>query len=615
MRSVQEAFGVTVMLAAGLAACGVDGSEAPACASGAACDDGDPCTDRDRCDDRGSCTGSQRSCDDGLACTIDLCDPAPPGGACVSVATGDFCVLDGACVPTDAGPVAGGCARCVSGDAGPTLTVTADGAPCDDGDACTNGDACRAGACEGGPPRACPDTDPDPCLGQVCDPVSGCLPTPVASPCDDGNACTVSDTCLDGVCASAERLACDDGDPCTTDACEPDLGCRSRPACDDGRVCTEDRCDPATGACTNALLTGPCDDGDPCTDGETCDASGACNGATPVDCDDDNACTVERCDPARGGCVTRMLMPVCDGLACQPAACDDGLACTLEDQCVAGVCFGGKTTACDLCELKAFDAANKIIRLSVPPDGALGSGLDVDEDPATCAPADSCSGGVDNALGPLAPILGDSVQAALDDGLVMWVIDYAGWNRSETPFTLRLFEAELASHSYLCDFTGGPNAPESVTEICDYHVSQVSLDARCDPYFELPGARVMNDKIIAGGLDAVIRMALPLAGGSLLGLTVAAARFEGNLRFAQSGRIAAIDGVLGGAIPKAQLMQALLSLRPSDLGGIDPASVVPLLDALVTNDIDLDHDGEPESVSLALKVQTIPARVVLPPTP
>ena len=611
----QERFLFGLAMAAS-AACGDGPTEAPRCETGAACDDGDPCTDGDRCDAGGGCAGTPRACDDGLACTTDRCDSATPGGACVHVVMGAFCVLDGTCVPADGAPVSGGCARCVLGEAGPLTTITSDGETCDDGDACTNGDTCRAGACEAGPSRACPDTDPDPCVGSVCDPTAGCVAAVVAGPCDDGDSCTVSDACDAGVCVGAGARACDDGDPCTTDFCEASAGCRARPACDDGKVCTDDRCDAATGACTNTPVIGACDDGDPCTEGETCDASGACLGATPVDCDDGNACTAERCDPVRGGCVTQFLLPVCEGVTCVPAACDDGFACTAEDQCVAGLCFGGKTAACRPCDTKPTDAANKVIRLVVPADGMLGSGLDIDDDPATCAPADSCGAGVDNALGPLAPILGDQVQGALDDGLVMWLIDYSDWSGTDAPFALRLHEGMLTDAMWACDYTGGPAAPATISEVCDYHLSQISFDARCDPTFELPAARVLSDKIVAGGPDAVIRMALPLAGGSMLGLTVAAARFEGGLRFTPDGQtIVSIDGVLGGAIPKAQLMQALLSLRPSDLGGLDPASVAPLLDVLVTSDIDLDHDGEPESVSLALKVQTIPARLVRPPNP
>ncbi len=47
-----------------------------------------------------------------------------------------------------------------------------------------------------------------------------CLP----GPCDDESACTVSDTCREGVCMGTP-IDCDDHDACTQDACDPARGC------------------------------------------------------------------------------------------------------------------------------------------------------------------------------------------------------------------------------------------------------------------------------------------------------------------------------------------------------------------------------------------------------
>jgi hypothetical protein len=43
--------------------------------------------------------------------------------------------------------------------------------------------------------------------------------------CDDGNDCTFSDRCGDGVCIGGPPPFCDDDDPCTTDRCEAAVGC------------------------------------------------------------------------------------------------------------------------------------------------------------------------------------------------------------------------------------------------------------------------------------------------------------------------------------------------------------------------------------------------------
>ena len=46
------------------------------------------------------------------------------------------------------------------------------------------------------------------------------------NPCDDGDVCTLEDTCSDeGECISGATDPCDDDDPCTMDSCEPAEGC------------------------------------------------------------------------------------------------------------------------------------------------------------------------------------------------------------------------------------------------------------------------------------------------------------------------------------------------------------------------------------------------------
>jgi hypothetical protein len=72
---------------------------------------------------------------------------------------------------------------------------------CDDGDACTGVETCVDGACEGG--------------------------TPVA--CDDGRACNGVAACADGVCQPAAPLDCDDAERCTDDGCDDASGCQHTP--------------------------------------------------------------------------------------------------------------------------------------------------------------------------------------------------------------------------------------------------------------------------------------------------------------------------------------------------------------------------------------------------
>jgi hypothetical protein len=159
------------------------------------CLDGDACTIGDHCED-GVCVGAPIGCDDENPCTIDACDGQ--GG----------CGFE---------PIAG---------------------PCDDGELCTLGDFCQAGACISGVVLACDDQNL--CTDDSCSP-EGCLNVPNAQDCDDQNACTTASACVQGACLAQEVLGCDDLNSCTIDACDPADGCVHAPhtqPCDDGNICS-----------------------------------------------------------------------------------------------------------------------------------------------------------------------------------------------------------------------------------------------------------------------------------------------------------------------------------------------------------------------------------------
>jgi hypothetical protein len=124
-------------------------------------------------------------CDDGSACTIDVCSP---GSGC-------------------------------------THTVTS--GACDDGSACTTGDTCGTGSCKG---TAVNCDDGNACSNDACVPASGCSHTANNAACDDGNICTVSDVCANSACKGVANT-CDDGDVCTTDACVSGSGCTHTQMC------------------------------------------------------------------------------------------------------------------------------------------------------------------------------------------------------------------------------------------------------------------------------------------------------------------------------------------------------------------------------------------------
>ena len=68
-------------------------------------------------------------------------------------------------------------------------------APCTDGDVCTVGDICSAGQCASGL-EGLPCEDQNVCTTDSCDPIDGCLYTPV----QNGTDCGGEKICTDGVC-------------------------------------------------------------------------------------------------------------------------------------------------------------------------------------------------------------------------------------------------------------------------------------------------------------------------------------------------------------------------------------------------------------------------------
>jgi len=209
---------------------------------GSACEDGDLCTVFDECGEGGVClSGPPPSCDDVNFCTNDTCEPSvgcvfePFEGPCDD---GNPCTTNEVCQNTycagepndcdDGNPCTNDTCTVISG-----CQHTANTIECDDGSVCTEADTCTEGACVG---VAIDCDDENSCTSDECDDESGCehLELSDLSPCDDGDQCTLDETCVGGDCVvSGETLDCEDEDDCTSNLCDPLTGCSypTEPAC------------------------------------------------------------------------------------------------------------------------------------------------------------------------------------------------------------------------------------------------------------------------------------------------------------------------------------------------------------------------------------------------
>ena len=290
------------------------------------------------CCSAAACVGTEPTdCRDDNICTVDSCDPTVPGG-CVHVhddqamcddnnpCTRDVCNPATGCEYYEIVPECDPCMICICDPTMGDVIIGCTSEPCDDQNAATTNDTCG-----GVPPYClCQGTPIDCSDGNICTDdywdvnVGGCVHVPNTLPCDDGLACTVNDTCTNGLCIGT-HLPWDDGNPCTEDGCIPASGvyhlplpdgtpcddgdpctvgdaclnvvCVGGPKCFDGKTCTDDVCAPVTGECSY-----PVD----CPDGQACDANGDCarnrcwDAATR--CDDHDACTADTCSPPSGRC-------------------------------------------------------------------------------------------------------------------------------------------------------------------------------------------------------------------------------------------------------------------------------------------------------------------------
>ncbi|MBZ5639646.1 MAG: hypothetical protein LAO51_12950, partial [Acidobacteriia bacterium] len=128
------------------------------------------------------------------------------GDACrcltVTCTAPDTCHLPGTCEPTT-----GLCS---------TPTLAPDDTACNDGNACTQTDTCQTGVCVGSNPVVCTALDQCHEAG-VCDTGTGTCSNPAKpndSACNDGNACTQTDTCQTGVCVGSNPVVCTALDQC-----------------------------------------------------------------------------------------------------------------------------------------------------------------------------------------------------------------------------------------------------------------------------------------------------------------------------------------------------------------------------------------------------------------
>ncbi len=288
------------------------------------CNDENHCTLNDKCVTKGGlgvCEGTAKVCP-GNACNTGKCDKS--NGLCVNVPKagqcndGDPCTLYDQCQAgvckgktMDCSSVTDTCnlGLCVKGAC--TKVPRSGNISCNDNDACSVNDKCNTGVCKG-TPKACAG---DQCNSGGCAVIGGtatCVKVFKKGFCNDGNLCTVKDTCVS----------------------QSGVGtCKGTPTTCAGDACNSGSCNPKTGQCKKVYKAGTCNDGNSCTYSDKCVYSGGvgvCKGTNKY-------CVPKQCHSVK-----------CSGGSCLYTAksggsCNDGNSCTVNDTCSWGTCKGSYT--------------------------------------------------------------------------------------------------------------------------------------------------------------------------------------------------------------------------------------------------------------------------------
>ena len=419
---------------------------------------------------------------------------------------------------------------------------------------------------------------------------------PAAHPCGDD----LPGDGVDGNCDGADALSCDDCVLCTVDGLVGDQ-CVHAPV-EDG---------------------GPCDDGDLCTDGDSCQDL-LCLPGEPTDCDDGKPCTADGCAPdvgcynlpldgapcpGGGTCLgDTCCVPACADKACGPDGCGgDCGACLADETCDPdGLCVA-------ICGPPFAKVAMKLTSLLLSDNGHPGKALDVDDDPATCAPPGECSGGMNNAWGAIQWMLDWVLQANgklnqdLQDGGLTLLADFDGFNLDGAPFVVRLMDGEAVLSQPECNWQA---------EVCPYLVDEGSFDPDdCTPLAWFDNAVVVDGTLHAGGEGYTLRWDVPII-DSALSVPVWShhAMLTGDLVIEDEQVVGLEDAILGGAISRQALIESLESLPQDELPTISmmgfDVTLAGGLEMFLTNDIDVDGDGTKESFSFAVLHDAIRADLV-----
>jgi len=230
--------------------------------------------------------------------------------------------------------------------------------------------------------------------------------------------------------------------------------------------------------------------------------------------------------------------------------------------------------------------------------GTLGEGLDLDQEPLTCAPSTSCSDGIDNALSVLASFANETLIASVEDGDIIMLLEHVGFNENGTPFSTHFHLGQLVDEG--CNLN---------TSKCAYWAEASGFDEDCAPIVQIDDVVFENGQLSGGGKGTTLPISLPLSATAVLELTLYDVQLSATGTYANGDLL--LQGLIGGAVKETDLIAAIEALPEGSFpGGLSADVILSLLGSLLEQDVDINGDGVKEASSAGLKFIGIPGTLV-----
>ena len=293
-----------------------------------------------------------------------------------------------------------------------------------------------------------------------------------------------------------------------------------------------------------------------------------------------------------GQCV---CLPICEGKECGKDGC--GGAC---GTCAAPeLCMPSSTCLAKAETTSWSGGVLKINHLEVSDQGLPGYGLDLDDDPGTCAPAGKCQDGIDNALGG---ILGQVEQyvdlsaelaATLASGEQVLLAEFIGFNDLGTPFQMNMFRGHPVEPVEVCDWQ---------TEPCTYTADPAWYSIDGEPLWSFPNAILHDGKLLAGG--PAFQLNLPVTTlfdmfDSEVWIKGYGAQVAADAVVVDGALVGLENAVFGVALLKSDLIQMIKDITKDTDLPVSPG--LPDWSMMLPPDLDTDGDGSPDALSFGLR--------------